>query len=171
MLLLVMALSLLPMIMLGPQIVKGRSVPAIHDITTDTVNPPEFQAIVKHRVHAINGLAYGTEDMPAEELAALQLAAYPNVKQLKSEMSVADAVTRSESVLKEQGLKIVSTDIEAGLVEAIATTFWFGFKDDVVVRVVANAAGSQIDVRSVSRVGQSDVGANAARIERFLTAF
>jgi hypothetical protein len=171
MLLLVMALSLVPMIMLGPQIVKGRSVPAIHDITTDTVNPPQFQAIVKHRVHAINGLAYGSEDMPAEELAALQLAAYPNVKHVESELSVADAVARSESVLKEQGLKIVSTDIEAGLVEATATTFWFGFKDDVVVRVVANAAGSQIDIRSVSRVGQSDVGANAARIEVFLTNF
>jgi hypothetical protein len=171
MLLLVMVLSLVPMIMLGPQIVKGRSVPAIHDITTDTVNPPEFRAMVKHRVHAINGLAYGSEELPAEELAALQLAAYPNVKHLESELSAADAVARSESVLKEQGLEIVSTDIEAGLVEATATTFWFGFKDDVVVRVVANAAGSQIDIRSVSRVGQSDVGANAARIELFLTAF
>jgi uncharacterized protein (DUF1499 family) len=68
-------------------------------------------------------------------------------------------------------LKIESTDIAAGLVEATATTFWFGFKDDVVVRVVANAAGSRIDIRSVSRVGQSDIGANAARIEKFLAAF
>jgi hypothetical protein len=171
MLLLVMVLSLVPMIIMGPQIVKGRSVPAIHDITTDTDNPPEFLAMVKHRVHASNGLAYGTEDMPAAELAALQLAAYPDVKHLESELSVADAVARSESVLEGQGLKIVSTDIEAGLVEATATTFWFGFKDDVVVRVVALPTGSRIDVRSVSRVGQSDVGANAARIEAFLAAF
>ena len=170
-LLLAMALSLVPMIIMGPQIVKGRSVPAIHDITTDTDAPPEFRVMVKHRVHAINGLAYGTEDMPAAELAALQLAAYPNVKHLESELSVADAVARSESVLKKQGLKIVSTDVGAGLVEATATTFWFGFKDDVVVRVVANAAGSRIDIRSVSRVGQSDIGANAARIEAFLAAF
>ena len=109
--------------------------------------------------------------MPAAELAALQLAAYPDVKHLESELSVADAVARSESVLEGQGLKIVSTDSEAGLVEATATTFWFGFKDDVVVRVIADAAGSRIDVRSVSRVGQSDVGANAARIEAFLAAF
>jgi hypothetical protein len=171
MLLLVMVLSLVPMIIMGPQIVKGRSVPAIHDITTDTDNPPEFLAMVKHRVHASNGLAYGTEDMPAAELAAVQLAAYPDVKHLQSELSVADALARSESVLKGHGLEIVSTDSEAGLVEATATTFWFGFKDDVVVRVVANAAGSRIDIRSVSRVGQGDIGANAARIEKFLGAF
>ena len=171
MLLLAMVLSLVPMIIMGPQIVKGRSVPAIHDITTDTDNPPEFRVMVKHRVHASNGLAYGTEELPAAELAALQLAAYPDVKHLESELSVADAVARSESVLEGQGLKIVSTDSEAGLVEATATTFWFGFKDDVVVRVVANAVGSRIDVRSVSRVGQSDVGVNAARIEAFLAAF
>ena len=171
MLLLAMVLSLVPMIIMGPQIVKGRSVPAIHDITTDTDNPPEFRAMVKHRVHAVNGLAYGTEDMPAAELAALQLAAYPNVKHLESELSVADALARSESVLKGQGLKIVSTDLEAGLVEATATSFWFGFKDDVVVRVVAMNLGSRIDIRSVSRVGQSDIGANAARIENFLAAF
>lgn len=170
-LLLAMVLSLVPMLIVGPQIVKGRSVPAIHDITTDTNNPPEFQAMVKHRVHAVNGLAYGTEEMPAAELAALQLAAYPNVKHLESELSVADALARSESVLKGQGLKIVSTDLEAGLVEATATSFWFGFKDDVVVRVVAVNLGSRIDIRSVSRVGQSDIGANAARIEIFLAAF
>ena len=170
-LLLAMVLSLVPMLIVGPQIVKGRSVPAIHDITTDTNNPPEFRAMVKHRVHAVNGLAYGTEEMPAAELAALQLAAYPNVKHLESELSVADALARSESVLKGQGLKIVSTDLEAGLVEATATSFWFGFKDDVVVRVVAMNVGSRIDIRSVSRVGQSDIGANAARIENFLAAF
>ena len=170
-LLLAMVLSLVPMLIVGPQIVKGRSVPAIHDITTDTNNPPEFRAMVKHRVHAVNGLAYGTEEMPAAELAGLQLAAYPNVKHLESELSVADALARSESVLKGQGLKIVSTDLEAGLVEATATSFWFGFKDDVVVRVVAMNVGSRIDIRSVSRVGQSDIGANAARIEIFLAAF
>ncbi len=171
MLLLAMGLSLVPMIVMGPQIMKARSVPAIHDITTDTGNPPEFRAIVKRRVHASNDLAYGSEELPAEELAALQLKAYPNVKPLDTELPVAEAVARSESVLESQGLKIVSTELEAGLVEATATTFWFGFKDDVVVRVVATPTGSRIDIRSVSRVGQSDIGANAARIEEFLANF
>ena len=74
-------------------------------------------------------------------------------------------------MLNDQGLKIVDVSLEEGRVEATATTFWFGFKDDVVVRVREYEAGSKIDVRSVSRVGASDLGANAARIERFLNAF
>ena len=66
---------------------------------------------------------------------------------------------------------LVDVSLEEGRVEATATTFWFGFKDDVVVRVREYETGSKIDVRSVSRVGASDLGANAARIERFLNAF
>jgi uncharacterized protein (DUF1499 family) len=66
------------------------------------------------------------------------------------------------------GLEIVAVDKEAGLVEATATTFWFGFKDDVVVRIVGNGEGSRIDLRSMSRVGQGDVGANADRITDFV---
>jgi uncharacterized protein (DUF1499 family) len=74
-------------------------------------------------------------------------------------------------VLTDQGLEIVAVDSDAGLVEATATTFWFGFKDDLVVRVEAIESGSRVDVRSVSRVGQSDVGQNAKRIEKFLAVF
>jgi len=171
MLILSMGLSLLPMIIMGPQIAKTGSVPPIHDITTDTETPPEFNEIVKHRAHAMNDLAYGSEQLPAQELAAMQLAAYPNVKPLETGLAVEEAVSRAESVLKSQGLEIVSVDPEAGLVEATATTFWFGFKDDLVVRVTGTQEGSRIDVRSISRVGQSDVGANARRIEKFLAAF
>ena len=69
------------------------------------------------------------------------------------------------------GLEIVAVDRGAGLVEATATTFWFGFKDDIVVRVVGDGEGSKIDLRSMSRVGQSDVGANAARITDFFDHF
>lgn len=171
MLLLSMVLSLLPMIVMGPQITRTGSVPPIHDITTDTENPPEFYEIVKHRVHAANDLAYGSEQLPARELAAMQLAAYPNVKPLETGLAIEEAVSRAESVLKSQGLDIVSVDPEAGLVEATATTFWFGFKDDLVVRVTGTEGGSRIDVRSISRVGQSDIGVNARRIEKFLAAF
>lgn len=171
MLLLAVALSLIPLVVMGPLIARASSVPPIHDITTDTDNPPEFRAIVKHRVHASNGLAYGSEKMPAAKLSALQLEAYPTIKPLQTELSVADALARSETVLKEQGLSIVSSDLPAGLVEATASSFWFGFKDDVVVRVVATSGGSRVDIRSVSRVGQSDIGANAARIEKFLASF
>ena len=166
-----LALCLLPIIVMGPQILKARSVPPIHDITTDMVNPPAFEALIKHRVHAINGLEYGSEEMPAEELSELQKGAYPNVKPLEVGLSQSDALARAQTVLAEQGLEIIATNPESGLVEATATTLWFGFKDDVVVRVSETATGARIDIRSVSRVGVSDVGANAARIERFLTAF
>ncbi len=171
MLLLTVALSLVPIIIMAPQIVKGRSVPPIHDITTDTDNPPAFNAIVKLRVHAANDLEYGSEAIPADEMAELQAIAYPAVQPLHTPMEPLDAVTRAEEVLREQGLKIVTVDEEALMVEATATTYWFGFKDDLVVRVTPGSDGSIVDVRSVSRVGQSDLGANAARIEKFLTVF
>jgi uncharacterized protein (DUF1499 family) len=65
--------------------------------------------------------------------------------------------------------EIVASDAPAGRIEATATTMWFGFKDDIVVRVRPEAGGgSRVDVRSVSRVGQSDVGANAKRIREFI---
>ncbi len=69
---------------------------------------------------------------------------------------------------REMGLEVVAAEEKEGRIEAVATTRWFGFKDDVVVRVSPAAGGSRIDVRSKSRVGRSDVGANARRIERFL---
>jgi uncharacterized protein (DUF1499 family) len=66
------------------------------------------------------------------------------------------------------GWEVVTVDSEAGRLEAIDTTFWFGFRDDVVVRVRPGADDVRVDVRSVSRVGVGDLGANAARIRHFL---
>jgi uncharacterized protein (DUF1499 family) len=162
-------LGIVPVLILLPYLTA--SVPPIHDITTDTDDPPAFDAVVALRVDAMNSLDYGSAALPADELARLQTSAYPAVKPLMSTLAPADAIARSESVLRDMGLEIVSTDTAAGRVEATATTFWFGFKDDVVVRVTAADGGSRIDVRSVSRVGQSDIGANAARIEAFLSRF
>ncbi|MFB3106560.1 MAG: DUF1499 domain-containing protein [Pseudomonadales bacterium] len=69
------------------------------------------------------------------------------------------------------GLELVNEARLQGMIEATATTFWFGFKDDMVVRIRPSGAGSVIDVRSVSRVGMSDLGANARRIGEFLEGF
>jgi uncharacterized protein (DUF1499 family) len=93
------------------------------------------------------------------------------VTTLSSDLVFGDAVARSVEVLSAQGLEVVNVDPDKGIVEAVATTFWFGFKDDVVVRITATPQGSRVDMRSVSRVGQSDIGANAARIQKFLEAF
>ena len=77
--------------------------------------------------------------------------AYPYLKPIESDLSVADAVDRTEATLQAMGLEIVAVDKDAGLVEATATTFWFGFKDDMVVRIVGNGECSRIDLRSMSR--------------------
>ena len=167
-----MILGLVPVGIIGPQIAAAGDVPPIHDITTDTANPPAFVAIVPLRENAPNGYEYGvSEAWPAEKLGATTMEAYPGLKPIESDLSVADAVDRTEAALNAMGLEIVAVDKEAGLVEATATTFWFGFKDDMVVRIVGNGEGSRIDLRSMSRVGQSDVGANAARITDFVDRF
>jgi len=167
-----MILGLLPVAIIGPQMAAAVDAPPIHDITTDTTNPPEFVAIVPLRENAPNGHEFGvSEAWPAEKLGAATIEAYPGLKPIESDLSVADAVDRTEAILQAMGLQIVAVDKSAGLVEATATTFWFGFKDDMVVRIVGDGEGSKIDLRSMSRVGQSDVGANAARITDFLDHF
>jgi uncharacterized protein (DUF1499 family) len=167
-----MILSLVPVGIVGPQMAAAGDVPPIHDITTDTANPPAFVAIVPLRENAPNGYEYGvSEAWPAEKLGATTMEAYPGLKPIESDLSVADAVDRTEATLQAMDLEIVAVDKKAGLVEATATTFWFGFKDDMVVRIVGNGEGSRIDLRSMSRVGQSDVGANAARITEFVDRF
>lgn len=171
MVLVAMILSLVPAAVVGPQMSKAGGLPQIHDITTDTSNPPAFVALLPIRKQSANGFEYGSEVTPAEELAALTEEAYPQVKPIMTDLSVADAVARSAATLEAMGLKIEEANAEAGRVEATATTFWFGFKDDVVVRVVAEGEGSRVDVRSMSRVGLSDIGANAARIMAFIEQF
>jgi uncharacterized protein (DUF1499 family) len=143
-----------------------RSLPFIHDITTDTVNPPAFVAVLPLRADAANPPEY-----PGEEVAQLQREAYPEVQPLLTQLSPAEAFDRAEQVARDLGWEIVVTVPQDGRIEATDTTFWFGFKDDVVIRVRPTADGSRVDIRSKSRVGRSDVGANAARIEAFLEAF
>lgn len=150
---------------MGMQFQKGTSVPAIHNISTDVVDPPQFtEAIVALRGENSNPLEYD-----AEELAAVQQGAYPQVKTLQVSTGVAETVRNVVAALEAMGLDIVTVDEEQGVVEATDTTFWFGFKDDVVVRVRDSGDGSLVDVRSVSRVGLSDLGKNADRIMDLLS--
>ena len=158
-------LGVVVLAILGTQYSAASSVPPIHNISTDTENPPQFDKIVAIRSAAqANPLAYDTA-----ALAPQQTAAYPWVKPLTLMVPVDEVVDRAEAVMRDMGLEIVSSNKTTGLVEATATTFWFGFKDDVAVRVQPAAdGGTQVDLRSVSRVGQSDLGANAARIGEIL---
>ncbi len=137
--------------------------PNIHDITTDTADPPAFVALMPERTKAPNGAAYG-----GPEVASQQQKGYPDIKPLTLKSPPREAVQRAIDAARALGWEVVASDAEAGRIEATATTTWFGFKDDVVVRVRPEGSGSRIDVRSMSRVGSSDVGANAKRIREFL---
>jgi uncharacterized protein (DUF1499 family) len=142
---------------------QASRVPRIHDITTDTDRPPEFVAIAPLRADAPNTMAYG-----GAEVAAQQRSAYPSVQPLTLPVPPNQVFDRALATARAMGWEIIASDPKAGRIEAVDTTFWFGFKDDVVVRVAAAPGGSRVDVRSLSRVGLSDVGTNAARIEKFL---
>lgn len=148
-------------------VVPATSVPPIHNISTDMVDPPMFNAIAPLREGA-NPLDYD-----AAVLGPQQRAAYPDVQTLTTPLGREEALARSIQVLESMGLEIVAAPPSGRMVEATFTSFWFGFKDDVVVRIrpAQSGSGSLIDLRSVSRVGQSDLGANAARIMEFLGKF
>ena len=144
----------------------ARAVPPIHDITTDTENPPPFVAILERRTGARNPVEYG-----GPEVAAQQRDAYPDIVPIMTTLPVPRAVERAADVARQLGWVIVDVDTLAGRVEATDRTRWFGFYDDVVIRVTPASDGSRVDVRSLSRVGGSDVGTNAARIRAFVRRF
>ena len=140
--------------------------PVIHDVTTDTEDPPLFDAIVPIRGDTSNPLEYR-----GPELAATQRAAYPDIQPLVVGRPSDEVLDMSRAVAEALGWEIVAVDPAAGLLEATDTTFWFGFKDDVAVRLrPVGGDATRVDVRSISRVGGGDLGANAARIRRFLEA-
>ncbi len=138
-------------------------VPPIHDITTDTQNPPQFVAVLPLRKNARNSAQYA-----GPEVAALQAKAYPHIVPLLLSMPPGQAFQHALSAARAMGWLIVDENPGAGRIEATATTRWFGFKDDVVIRITPAEQGSRVDVRSVSRVGVSDLGTNARRIEAYL---
>lgn len=141
----------------------ARRVPPIHDITTDIENPPEFVAILKVRQGAPNPAEYG-----GPEMAAQQKRGYPELGPIVLSDPPDQSFERALAAARSMGWQIVDANREEGRIEATDTTFWFGFKDDVVIRIAPADQGSRIDVRSVSRVGKSDVGTNARRIESYL---
>ena len=143
----------------------AQMVPRIHDITTDTERPPEFVALRAVRERSPNGTAYGGPAVAAE-----QRRAYPDVAPLMLSVPPDQAFRLAEASARQLGWEVIEAAPAEGRLEATATTRWFRFKDDVVVRVSPAPDGSRVDVRSVSRIGRSDLGANAKRIRAFLTA-
>lgn len=145
---------------------RAKQVPAIHDISTDTEDPPPFVAVLPLRAEAPNPATYG-----GPQLAAEQRRGYPDIGPLVlSATSPGAAFHLALEAARDAGWALVAADSVAGSIEATATTGWFGFKDDVVVRLRPAESGTRVDVRSLSRVGGSDVGTNARRIRAYLAS-
>jgi uncharacterized protein (DUF1499 family) len=146
---------------------KKQELPAINDISTDMANPPAFVALAARRV--TEGTVPSRYDIAT---AAAQRTAYPELAPRVFPVTPAAAFAAAVETAKALGWRLAAVAPEKGRIEATDTTFWFGFTDDVVVRIQPANGGSKarIDMRSTSRVGRHDFGVNTARIRRFFAA-
>jgi uncharacterized protein (DUF1499 family) len=150
-----------------PWYLRHNHTPPINDITTDTVDPPAIITALADRQaeHA------GTAIYAGPSLAEQQKAAYPDIVPMILTMPVAKAFSVALTTADAMpGWHIIAVDPRAGRIEATQASFWFGFVDDIVIRVEPTASGSRIDMRSHARQGRGDLGVNAARIRRYMAA-
>jgi uncharacterized protein (DUF1499 family) len=140
--------------------------PPFNDVTTDLDNPPSlaFSEAARRAEHA-SSAAYG-----GPGVAALQKKSYPDIAPATLDLPPAQAFDRALAAAKSQGWTIVKTDPAAGTIDADEQSRWFGFTDDVAIRITPNGAGSRVDVRSASRQGRGDFAVNANRVRGFLAA-
>ncbi|HET9427360.1 MAG TPA: DUF1499 domain-containing protein [Allosphingosinicella sp.] len=160
------------LLFVGNQVRTARSVPAIHDATTNLEDPPLFYRLQIRADNLENVPVEGRPDLERlpmqERWRTLHREAYGDLTTVRVPWDVPETVRRARALAADRGWEIVSAD-DRGIVEAVDTSLFFRFKDDVVIRVRhAEGGGSRVDMRSISRVGVSDVGVNAKRIRRFL---
>jgi len=141
---------------------RAVKLPPISDISTDPTNPPRFEALARMRPP-------GRLDYPGEAVAAPQRAAYPDIAPLELDVPIKTAYDAALALVTKHKWTIADSRAPApgrreALIEATARTPIMGFRDDVVIRMVPLSQGTRIDMRSASRVGTHDFGANAARI-------
>ena len=150
------------------------SVPPIHDITTDLENPPEFEAMLALReaTSATNKAVYLREVTVGQNIINVpeaQKRAYPDIQPEELwGISFYEGFDLALAAAEDMGWTIVAADKERGRIEAWDKTTWYGFIDDMVVRLTPEGIGSVVDIRSVSRVGVSDVAKNAQRIRAYI---
>jgi uncharacterized protein (DUF1499 family) len=144
---------------------SAAGLPPINDITTDPGDPPQFSALTHDGPNAGRDMSY-----PGESFATPQRAAYPDLGPIAMAGPPADTFAAVNTAIESFGWRIVAADAGAGVIEATDTSRIFRFVDDVVVRIRADGGGSRVDVRSKSREGKGDLGANAKRIRRLRDA-
>lgn len=159
------------------------SIPPIHDVSTDLADPPAFsQRVIEARGRTPGGNALDLQTAVIPEAAKARFpayagksvlevhrAAYGDLKPIITDVAPADVFQIVLDAAKAQGWAVTKIDQATGVIEATSTSFWFGFVDDIAIRVrpLPDGTGSVIDARSVSRVGLSDLGMNAKRIRAF----
>jgi uncharacterized protein (DUF1499 family) len=140
---------------------RSQAAPPIYDVTTDLDNPPAFTAILPLRADA-NSL----ERSP--QLADLQRKGYADLAPITLPGAPPQVFEKALRITQQEGWAVADADKQAGVIEATDTTRWFGFEDDIVIRLTPWGSGTRVDVRSASRVGVNDMGTNARRIRAFL---
>ena len=156
------ALFTLPGTALLLVLLGGRGdIPPIHDISTDLLDPPVFTVAPQQRGEQSNSL-----DIDPDTIAQ-QREGYPDLQTTLTDLDINAAFDRAIAAATAMNWEIYHQDRNAGVIEAVDTTTVMGFKDDIVIRLRTNVDGTLIDLRSVSRVGISDMGANAKRIQAF----
>jgi uncharacterized protein (DUF1499 family) len=137
--------------------------PSLNDITTDTENPPKLVVTRGMRQGATNA-----PDYPGESAATLQHTVYPDLTPIRLAVPADEAFKRVDHVAMAMGWDVVARSPADGRIEAVATSPWFGFQDDISIRIRPDGAtASRVDIRSKSRTGDSDLGVNAERIRTF----
>ncbi|MGQ4879276.1 DUF1499 domain-containing protein [Billgrantia sp. LNSP4103-1] len=142
---------------------RAQTAPPIHDITTDTEDPPAFEALAAAREAAPNAVEY-----PGEDFARQQREAYPDIAPVTLDLPLGLVHDVAEAAVLDLGWRLVDNSLTR--IEATDATPWFGFKDDVVIRLSETGEGVRIDVRSASRMGRGDMGTNAKRVRDYFEA-
>ena len=159
-------LSTIALLVAGPILVtplywgySKSALPPIQDISTDLETPPDFWEVPTSRVY------------PGPEVARQQQLAYPEIKPIIFSRPMKEVFGHAVTLVEERGWNLVASELEEGRIEATVTTFWYGFKDDVVIRLMEVDTGVRVDMRSTSRFGSGgDGGTNANRIRKFLSS-
>lgn len=159
---------------------QAQAIPPIHDITTDFVDPPTFSdAVVAARAQVGGGNGLETDARLPEDprfgewsgmrVQDVQRNEYSDILPIRVALAPETTFDRALEAMRAIGLRVGVQDRADGRIEATARSFWYGFVDDFVVRIrpAPTGEGSIVDVRSVSRVGLSDLGANARRVRAF----
>jgi hypothetical protein len=148
---------------------KYRQLPAIHDITTDPIDPPRFDALARLRASDGANTAVYAGLYSAEQ----QRLAYPDIETVQLDVPVQRAYEATLALVTRRKWRIVDArppqpPRREGHIEAVARTPVMGFREDVAIRVLADGTGARIDIRSSSRYFESDLGSNAARIVKLI---